>query len=70
MNDVCYETVFSCTNALAQTALAYRKTLERLEAVLKQARDALDDSLQYTDEACIHEALAAIDKAIGGKEDA
>ena len=31
MNDVCYETVFSCTNALAQTALAYREMLERLE---------------------------------------
>jgi len=33
MNDVCYETVFSCTNALAQTALAYREMLERLEWV-------------------------------------
>ena len=31
MNDVCYETVFSFTNALAQTTLAYREMLERLE---------------------------------------
>ena len=33
MDSVCYETVFSGTNALAQTALAYRVMLERLEWV-------------------------------------
>ena len=48
----------------------WKKTAEIWDKALKRARDALDDSLQYIDEACIHEAIAAIDKAIGGKEDA
>jgi hypothetical protein len=48
----------------------WKKTAEIWDKALKQARDALDDSLQYIDEACIHEAIAEINKVIGGKEDA
>jgi len=69
MNDVCYETVFSCTNALAQTALAYREMLERLETVLKQARAALKECAEissfdglYRVASIAEDAIQAIDE--------
>ena len=58
----------------AKTALAYRKTLERLETVLKQARAALGQA-SYTEELIpqwqykniVYSAIQAIDELEGSE---
>lgn len=40
---------------------------EQLQAQVARMREALETISQFTDELCVHEAIAAIDK-IGGRE--
>lgn len=77
MDSVCYETVFSGTNALAQTALLLMGELEQYKAVLKQARTALkstvDDAVFNSYSPCesvfyaVNEAIKAIDELEGSE---